>query len=383
MGLVLLVTAWSFRQEVLLWPAIGAILAPLVALALAWAAAPRLSVSRFVQPTLVPAGSDLEIDLTLSNASIPWGTRVTVTDRLPGGFGGGYEFELPAQLRGQSTRHLKVVQPRRRGRFRLVVLEYSTSDPLGLAKRIIRRSAPATVAVTPMLIELPPTTLRAAGREGETPIPQSSITGPDDVMVREYQPRDDVRRIHWPLTARTGELMVRREEQAWDPTAWIMLDSRVQDGSRAAGVAFEWLVSLTASWGVRLAEEGFEVKLANGVGETFTASGGTPQARATSWLEYLVDVGTTWHDSLAGGAATIARASSGHVLIAAIGRLDLTTARELGAAEDGSSVRHALVLPPDPDRTEEHERGVAFLSSHGWLVRETPVGSAPENWVLR
>lgn len=380
MGVLLLVTAWGFRRDELLLPAFGAILAPLLALLITWATAPRLRVSRTVHPPLLPAGTDLAIDLTLANTSLPWGTQVTATDRLPGGFGGAYSFELPAQLRGQSTQHRAVVQPRRRGRFTLDGLEYATSDPLGLATRIVRISAPAQVAVTPMLIELPPTALRAAGTEGETPIPQSSITGPDDVMVREYQPRDDVRRIHWPLTARTGELMVRREEQSWDPTAWILLDSRIHDGSRSAEVAFEWMVSLTASWGVRLAEDGFELHLTNAVGNTYTAVGGTPQSRATSWLEYLVDVDTSGHDSLAGGAATIARAHAGHVLLAIVGRLDLSTAKQLTAAEDGTTACHALVLPPDTQQADDHNRGVAHLASHGWVIQQVPVGTGPENW---
>lgn len=383
MGCLLLATAWSLRLNELLPLAFGAVLTPLLALLVTWVTSPRLRVSRTVRPTLLPAGTDLEIDLTLANTLLPWGTRVTATDRLPGGFGGVYSFELSAQLHGQSTQHRAVVQPRRRGRFTLDEVEYSTSDPLGLATRIARRSTPVQVAVTPMIIELPPTTLRAAGTEGETPIPQSSITGPDDVMVRDYQPRDDVRRIHWPLTARTGELMVRREEQSWDPTAWILLDSRIGDGSRSADVTFEWLVSLTASWGVRLAEEGFELHLTNAAGETFTAFGGTPQARTTSWLEYLVDVDTTSQDSISGGAATIARAPAGYVLIAVLGNIDLSTARQLTAAEDGTTTCHAMVVPPDRERVEDHYRGVAHLESHGWVIQQVPVGTGPESWSSR
>lgn len=377
-GVLLLVVAWTIHAQNLVWPAVGAILLPLLSLVATWSAYPRLRVSREVNPELVPAGAEINVDLTLTNVSVTWGSEVEATDEFPPGFGGAHHFGMGAQNRGQVTRNRAVLSPRRRGRFVLDGLEYRTTDPLGLATRVARVSAPAGVRVTPMMVEVPATSLRASGREGDTPIPQSSVSGPDDAMVREYQPRDDVRRIHWPLTARTGELMVRREEQAWDPSAWILLDSRVWDGTRATRVTFEWQVSLVASWGVRLADEGFELHLVDAAGETFVATGSTPVARSASWLEHLVDVTTTADDSLGGGVQTVTRASTGHVMLAVLGRLDVADARQLVAT--GTSRNHALVVPPPQERAAEHERAAAILTSHGWVVRTVPVGSRPLDW---
>lgn len=379
-GIALLAVAWSLRLFDLVWPALGAILVPLVALLVTLMFYPRLRVTREIRPTLIPAGGEMTMDLTLVNHGLAWGVGLEVSDSLPPGFGGTQYFTIPAQLRGQATHHTLVLQPRRRGQFVLDGLEYQAQDPLGLSARIARSEAASTVRVTPMVFEVPMTMLRASGREGETPIPQSTVWGPDDATAREYQPRDDVRRIHWPLTARTGELMVRREEQAWDPAAWVLLDSRAWDGSRATKVTFEWLVSLVASWGVRLAGEGFELHLTDADGETFSVVGGTSVTRTTSWLEYLVDVTTSDEESLTGGVSSIARAQSGHETLAILGRLSVADARQLVAAESGVSRCHAFIVPPTAERSAEHERGVEILTAHGWVVRTVPVGSKPDDW---
>ncbi len=44
--------------------------------------------------------------------------------------------------------------------------------------------------------------------------------------MREYRLGDDLRRVHWASTARTGDLMVRREEQPWQSRATVLLDTR-------------------------------------------------------------------------------------------------------------------------------------------------------------
>ncbi|MER3481377.1 MAG: DUF58 domain-containing protein [Meiothermus sp.] len=46
----------------------------------------------------------------------------------------------------------------------------------------------------------------------------------DLAEVREYQPGDEVRRIDWSVTARTGQLHVRQYREEREITAWLIVD---------------------------------------------------------------------------------------------------------------------------------------------------------------
>ena len=68
--------------------------------------------------------------------------------------------------------------------------------------------------------------------------------GEDDVIPREYRTGDELRRVHWKSTARSGELMVRREEHPWRTRATVFLDTRaVAHRGQGPASSFEWAVS--------------------------------------------------------------------------------------------------------------------------------------------
>ncbi|WP_045233602.1 DUF58 domain-containing protein, partial [Deinococcus pimensis] len=46
----------------------------------------------------------------------------------------------------------------------------------------------------------------------------------DLAEVREYQPGDEVRRMDWNVTARTGRLHVRQYREERELTAWLVVD---------------------------------------------------------------------------------------------------------------------------------------------------------------
>ena len=68
--------------------------------------------------------------------------------------------------------------------------------------------------------------------------------GLDFFGLREYEVGDDLRRVHWRSTARTGELMLRQDEMPWEARSTILLDTRP---STHHGESFERAVEIAAS----------------------------------------------------------------------------------------------------------------------------------------
>jgi uncharacterized protein (DUF58 family) len=99
---------------------------------------------------------------------------------------------------------------RKRGVYRLGPPQIESSDLFGLFE--VSREDPTvdylTVFPEPLdyaALELPPGALY-----GDRKAPRRLYEDPNQMMgVREYQPEDDFRRVHWPTTAHTGQLMVK------------------------------------------------------------------------------------------------------------------------------------------------------------------------------
>jgi uncharacterized protein (DUF58 family) len=97
---------------------------------------------------------------------------------------------------------------------------------------------------------------------GESAVRHLQHSAAEFYTMREYVTGDDLRRIHWPSVARTGQLMIRQDESTRRSTATLFLDNRSvvvgQDGSPS----FERAVSLAATVGRLLAQKGFALQLA-------------------------------------------------------------------------------------------------------------------------
>ncbi len=366
-GLATVVLASVAGQADLVWPGLFvAALTPLSLLATV-ALRPRFRIERRLVPPVVAVGESVRIELESTSLSHLASGAVVATDVLPPAVGADHRFALASARRGQLTETSYVREPRRRGRHPLGGVRHEVTDPLGLAMRRSRTPTASVLVVTPAVVPLAPSHTQAFGRHGETPIPQTALAGPDDVLVREYQPRDDVRRIHWPSTARHGQLMVRREEQAWDPTAWVILDSR-----RTVAGRFEWLVSAAASVGVRLLDEGYEVSLTDATGDAHTTSARGGAAARAAWLDRLVDATLTDESTLGPAARAVEQAPSGHLVVALLGDLDVEDAHRLADMHDARQECRAIWTTAT-DRPEAAD-AVAVLLDHGWRVATCPAG---------
>ena len=361
----------ALGNQDLVWPALFLALLPVAALLAQLVLRPRFTLERTVEPGVVGVRETARVRLVTTAVRPSPGGYVVAEDDPGSLLGTPHHTRLFADRVGAVTEGEYNVRARRRGRHTLDGFRIRFTDVLGFWVHTVGIGHPTPLVVTPAVVRLPPSRAAAYGMTGETPIPQTAVSGPDDVLVREYQARDDVRRIHWPSTARSGTLMVRREEAAWDPTAWVLLDSRaaVHPDARGERPTFEWLVSAAASIGVRLLADGYTVTLVDAEGtrhEVSTERVGAP----ARWLDPLVDVEVTAVPDLHEATVRMAQASSENHLVALLGALDRASADLLAATTASRHQRTALVMAPDADARPGFDDGRNVLVDHGWEVRE-------------
>lgn len=368
-GLGTVLLAAFAGQADLVWPGLFLLFVPLLSLGAVVVARPALDVTRRLLPPVVEVDQPVRVEVTVRATGTLPTTPAFAVDEPPRAVGAAHRFVIPALSPGTSATDAYVRRPRRRGRWRLDALRYEVTDVLGMARRETRAPGHDTLVVTPRVLPLAHERGSAFGRQGETPIPQTAVSGPDDVLVRDYLPRDDVRRIHWPSTARTGTLMVRREEQAWDPTAWVVLDSRaaVHPLTGDTHRSFEWLVSAAASVGCALLADGYEVSVTDAAGAVHLGVAPRAPGATTQLLEHLVDADLAEEGSLRLAGRAVAQAPSGHLVVALLARLDPETAHHLVAAHDAQQDCRALALP-QPAAEHAFAAGRAILLDHGWAV---------------
>ncbi|MDX6222944.1 MAG: hypothetical protein QOD91_1998, partial [Frankiales bacterium] len=233
----------------------------------------RLTCRRVIDPARVEAGKPGRVVIRLHNVSrLPTGVML-VEDTLPYTLGARPRFVLN-RLESQGLRDVAYsLRSDVRGRYLVGPVTMRLTDPLGLCEVAQSFTSTDTLVVTPQIWPLPPMRLGAgSGGSGESRLRSTASLGEDEVGTREYRHGDDLRRIHWRSTARTGELMVRREEQPWQAHALLVLDNRISahhgDGP---GSSFEYACSTAASIGVQLLRNGFTLHLDRGEGSALVS----------------------------------------------------------------------------------------------------------------
>ena len=392
-GIVVVLIAMSAGQRDVM--RIGLLLAvlPIIAGILVSRARLRMSCERMVEPAQAPLGSPMRGQIVLAQEGrLPAGILL-LEDAVPRELGSRPRFLVDRP----DVRWRRVVEypllGRVRGRFSTGPLTVRTTDPFGLVQLDRQFVATTEVMVTPRVVPLPAIrTIGGGGNTGEARPHRIGVVGQDDALVREYRQGDDVRRIHWRSTARWGDLMVRREEQAWDPSASIVLDSRESaHAGRGMHNSLEWAVSAAASIGIHFLDDGFGIEIyeadgplhiSGSMGQHSSASAELVvsrltdlKARSTSTLQYAVE------------SATIDR--PGQLVIAILGRLTAADANTLIRVRRNRAQGLAMVLdvdtfadqPGTEQQRAQHELAEQILRDNQWMVIKVNRGtSVTEAW---
>jgi len=221
-------------------------------------------VRRRLSEVRVAPGARVTVTLGVRNTGTATTPLLLLEDALPAPLGRPARLVV-TDLRPRTERVVSYsLVPHARGRHRIGPLTVDATDAFGLARRRARMEGREDLIVTPEIEDLsvPPDAGAGAGF-GAARARQLLRSGEDYYTMRGYQEGDDLRRIHWPSVARTGELMIRQDEASRRASGMVFVDNRTTALGRAHTPAFERAVSVAASLGVLLANAGFALRLAS------------------------------------------------------------------------------------------------------------------------
>ena len=194
--------------------AAAAVVVALAALIRVRLAKPALTVSACAFPSVVNAGEQAYVELTIeesSSAGLLASSVVLITDdSARRAAGQPPRITVPRLSRGDRASVRFAIPTNRRGVIDAGAYQVAVTDPLGLAWRRLMRSQPVRCVVLPRvepLASVVPGGLDRLGSNGPRSAAERLISGSS--MLRSYVQGDDLRLVHWRTTARVGELMVR------------------------------------------------------------------------------------------------------------------------------------------------------------------------------
>ena len=391
-GLALCACSLGLGQRDLLRAGVFLAVLPISAVAVVARTRYRLSCTRRLDPPRVEAGRTATVRLRLDNVSrLPSGVLL-MEDALPYTLGGRPRFVLD-KVEPRGVRDVTYpVRAETRGRYRVGPLSVRLTDPFGLCELTRAFASTDDLIVTPVISGLPSVRLGGDWSGGGDSTSRSvAASGTDDAATREYRHGDDLRKVHWRSTARTGELMVRREEQPFQSRATLLLDGRL-NAHRGDGPAssYEYAVSAVASIAVALSRAGFLLRL---IGETGQDIAPTAMPLTESVvLDSLALVEQSRTPSLVPAAERLRSGIDG-VLVAVVGAVDHSDAERLARLRVGSGTCVAVVLDVDSwaplssrHRTaaqQASDRAETLLAGAGWRVLPVAFGTPlPSVWPL-
>jgi uncharacterized protein (DUF58 family) len=290
----------------------GAVAFGLVAVAALYVRFTRLDlqVDRVVHPARVHAGQPSRVEVRIRNLRRKETPVLRLRDPVTGT--AGAELLVPPLDQGAASVASYRLPTDRRGVIQVGPLRVEVSDPFGLAQASTNASPRVEVTVYPRVDDVRPVPFTSGNDPLAGVLHPNALgrTGDDFYALRPYVVGDDLRRIHWPSTARHDDLLVRQQEQPWQGRTTIVVDVR-----RAAHDAesFESAVSAAASIVTANGARRDLVRLATTDGADSGFGAGATHVQAL--LEHLAVVEATGSASLRAMLDLLQRDGQGSLVI--------------------------------------------------------------------
>ncbi|MGH2636574.1 MAG: DUF58 domain-containing protein [Actinomycetota bacterium] len=262
-GIALWAAARVLGSSTLHMIAVGVVVLPFGAALLTRWSRQRLRIRRRLSETRVQPGQRVHVELEVENQSPTTTSFLLVEDRLPAPLGRSARLVIASLQAKDRQRVSYSLTPRQRGRYTLGPLTVDLSDPFALTKLRVEFDEREDLVVAPEVESLTGGPDSPFGMTSGLALAKHLFrTGDEFYTMRAYVEGDDLRRIHWPSVARSGELMIRQDESSRRSTAVLFVDTRDSAVGQTHTPCFERVVSCGASLGVLLMRYGFSVRLA-------------------------------------------------------------------------------------------------------------------------
>ncbi len=339
-----------------------------------------LQTRRSVRPDPVHVGrtADVEVEVALARgASRARLTDLRLREQAAVELSGGRPLRATVAREPRAVRLRYPVLATRRGRWALGPLVVSRTDPFGVARVQATLGDRETVTVWPTVVDLP------VPRELLVAEPERSVVGArspaaDDAALRDYRMGDDLRRVHWPSSARRGELVVRSDERAGMRPVTVLLDQP------APGDALEWSISLAASVAVALHAAGHPTHLLTGAAMDDPRAVRMEAPGRAQLLEATVDLGgrpdaATAERALLAEIRGLDDADGGFGLVVAV--LGAQGPAGRAALAGVSQTRPAWAVVRGGEHDEHAVATARSLRRAGWrVVQAVPGEDLAETW---
>lgn len=306
-------------------------------------AAPKVTVVRHIAPQQVQDGDRALVTVEL--VSVRPLSHAHITDRIQGLGTADFVADQVAPRDPLIGRYEVLCRPR--GVYRVGPTDVRVRDPFGMAESGGQSGRVDRLVVFPAIEPLQGLPIvRGQDPNVATARTHFSQTGGEDFFtMREYQQGDDLRRVHWPTTAKRDKLMIQQLEMPWQSRALLLLD--IDARCYPTPDTFEHAVRGAASAVHHLFASGFSPTLWSGRVDPTTVSSGDTYALVMEELATVMPVpgidlrqavGRLRQRTAGGGALMLVTGSPSEAHLAlyqAIGR-DFVRTVVLAVAEDGN-----------------------------------------------
>ena len=367
---IALAILWGvFGEDLLLALAVFLIVAVIGGSLYVRLAAPRLALTRRINPEQLHDGERAIVDLGIRSRRRVF--RVTVEDRVHGLGAARFTADRISEDDAMAGRYEVLCRPR--GVYHVGPAKVGIGDPMGFVESTSVFGTAGRLVVYPRIEKLEgvPT-----GRGQDQTINTSRAAfwhsgGEDFFTLREYHQGDDLRKVHWPSSARRDELMIKQLEMPWQSRAFIILDPRVEPHGSAE--SFEQAVRGAASTLNHLFRSGYTPTIWAGNGNG-TVVGSTDAYRKA--MEELATIRPARDVDLRHLIGRLRRSGmAGGVLVMVTGEADDA---DLASFQLLSQDFYKTVVLSVSDGDDDAIMGFARLGA--LVVRSTPDGTWSESW---